>query len=862
MFHVERTILCPVLPFRSFCEHPLTGASMSFRCLPPATVVALSIGCGAGKHTEPANTCANPPPIPDRTHESPGLMSLMSLESATAIAGQSGAWSDPCTWTAGIVPQDDAQVGIPHGITVTVDGELEGAVDMLGIWGTLRFDPTVDTRLQVGTVLSSMMGRLEIGTAEHPIHPEAKAELLFIDQGPIDRAADPAQISHGAVLMGPVHIHGSAVSHRMVLATPATAGDRALVFTTAPSGWRSGDRIVIAGTIPGDPESDEVRTIRAVDGMSVTLDAPLDLDHTPLEPDLDVHVAHLSRNVVIQSESDELAHRAHVMFMHNLDVQVHHARFHQLGRTDKRIQLDDWFFPDLLADTAEQGRGDHIRGRYSVHFHRGGVDPTSIPAHVEGCVVEDDPGWAYVNHSSHVDFVNNVSYAIVGGAFQTESGDEVGSFVGNIAVRTVNPDYPLRDPDTAPVDIRENTQDFAFQGDGFWLHGGGVALRDNVATGSSGHGFIFWTEGLREVDVGFDDQTRFLVKHIDNGHLLPHLETIQSWWVPIRAFENNTTYTSTKGLMMFYVHATLFEDITELTPEYYETVHSTFSNTTIWGVEQAGVDMMNSERVRFDGLRMVNDGNRESVGIVTDMTSGDRLVWDRVHVSGFGTGMIVPTQGDITISGGTWANETDFLIAPAEVEPSRPFDNRDLRIEDIIFADSPHFSSADILHFLLVGDDVLEQSWDRSNEEEIHRQFLIPDRVVVDADGFDEQRLYFTAQAPDAVPVPAQRMPAQAEGTFVDDVADRTNADLQDDLGLSFGGALAPDNARESAWVLGGLVSPTNPTEAAYPACMYIEENHPPANTFDDFDFYACWDAEGGMAGVVTAFDHTHRLGE
>lgn len=835
---------------------------MFSRRLSPLLIAPLAIGCAAGKHTEPAPTCATPPPVPELADNASGALALVSPELATDIAGQSGPWSDPCTWATGVVPPGDARVVIPEGVSVTVDQQLSATIDTIGIWGTLRFDPTADTALSVGTIASSMMGRLEIGTEDQPVEPEVTAELMFVDQGPIDRDADPAQLSHGAVLMGPVDIHGHAVTHRLVLASPAVAGDDTLVFTEAPSGWRAGDRIAIAGTIPGDPESDEVRTITAVDGATVTLDAALELDHTPLEADLDVHVAHLSRNVLVHSESNEIAHRAHVMFMHNPRVQVHHARFHQLGRTDKRVQLDDWFFPDLLADTAEQGPGEHIRGRYSVHFHRGGVDPTSTPARVEGCVVEDDPGWAYVNHSSHVDFVDNVSYNVVGGAFQTESGDEVGSFVGNIAMRTVNPDYPLRDPETAPVDIREDTQDFAFQGDGFWLHGGGVALRDNVATGSSGHGFIFWTEGLREVGVGFDDQTRFLVEHIENGHLLPDLDSIQSWWVPIRAFEDNTAYASTKGLSMFYVHATLFEDITELTPEYYETVHSTFSNTTIWGVEQAGVDMKNSERVRFDGLRIVNDGDPDSVGIVTDMTSGDRLVWDGVDVSGFGTGMIVPTQGDVTISGGTWSNETDFLIAPTEVEPGRPFDNRDLRIEDITFIDSPYFAGADILHFLLVGDDVLEQSWGRSNEEEIHRQFLIPDRVVIDADGYDEQRLFFTAQAPDTVPVPAERLPAQAEGSFVDDVVDQTNAELQDALGLSFGGTLAPEDSRTAPRVLGGLLSSTDPTRAAYPACMYIEEPHPPADTFDDFDFYACWDARGGAAGVVTGFDHTRRLGE
>ena len=60
----------------------------------------------------------------------------------------------------------------------------------------------------------------------------------------------------------------------------------------------------------------------------------------------------------------------------------------------------------------------------------------------------------------------------------------------------------------------------------------------------------------------------------------------------------------------------------------------------------------------------------------------------------------------------------------------------------------------------------------------------------------------------------------------------------------------------------GGLLSSTDPTHTAYPACMYIKEPHPPADTFDGFDFYACWDARGRAAGMATGSDHTRRMGQ
>ena len=142
------------------------------------------------------------------------------------------------------------------------------------------------------------------------------------------------------------------------------------------------------------------------------------------------------------------------------------------------------------------------------------------------------------------------------------------------------------------MDIRENTQDFAFQGDAYWIHGGGVALEDNVASGSSGHGFIFWTEGQREVDTEFWLMNHFLTSNIPNGDLITKTDEVDSWWVPIKSFKNNTTYSSVDGLAAYYIHATLFEDIHLLSDEYLETVHSTLEGLNIWNVKRFGICLL------------------------------------------------------------------------------------------------------------------------------------------------------------------------------------------------------------------------------------------------------------------------------
>ena len=138
------------------------------------------------------------------------------------------------------------------------------------------------------------------------------------------------------------------------------------------------------------------------------------------------------------------------------------AGFYGLGRTDKRIPIDD---PVLSPDPDHPGKfttdkidpttgqrvmvpvldangkpvvinsvtqmqpvrtGLNPRGRYAVHFHRTGVDEGSDPATIADSAVVDTPGWGIVNHSSNVNVDGNVVFNAVGAAYATEAGDEIG----------------------------------------------------------------------------------------------------------------------------------------------------------------------------------------------------------------------------------------------------------------------------------------------------------------------------------------------------------------------------------------------------------------------------------------------------
>ena len=282
------------------------------------------------------------------------------------------------------------------------------------------------------------------------------------------------------------------------------------MLSSAPNGWQVGDQLIITGS--QGKTSDEVRTISSITGATITLDQPLSLDHVPPKADLNLWVANGSRNVIFESENLDVLHRGHIMFMHNLDVNIENARFYGLGRTDKTKELDDFEYefldtaanegPSPIDFTVIPGPANNIRGRYAIHFHRGGTAPGTTPAVVKGSVVEDSPGWGFVNHSSNVDMIDNVSYNIQGASFYTEAGDEVGSMVGNIAIRTVNSAFVLDDLGAIDPDLGLERGDFGNDGDGFWLSGTRVSVIDNVAAGASAHGVIFWVDGLIEPDTG------------------------------------------------------------------------------------------------------------------------------------------------------------------------------------------------------------------------------------------------------------------------------------------------------------------------------------------------------------------------
>ena len=830
---------------------------------------------------------------------------------ATKTATNSGNWSAASTW-GGALPVDDDRVLIPNGITVTVDEMIAEELKSIRIddGGKLQFATNVNTELRTEYLFSGMTGTLEIGTSANKISSNVNANLVFAERGGTTSSFDPERFAPGAVLMGTTTMHGSDKTSWLTLQTHPSAGATQFVLNTAPTGWGVGDKLVVAGTDPitnasisntSEFEKDEVVTITAISGNIVTFTPALLSDHkAPVQAsDLDVHVANLSRNIVISSENTSVASisgefrkpRGHLMFMHTLDVELKYVEANNLGRTDKLITLDDWDFADLARDP-NTGQpvpdgGRNPRGRYSIHFHRGGLDmsvtparpitPLPTPALVEGCVVNNDPGWGFVNHSSRVDFVRNVSYDVVGGAFNTEAGNETGSFIENIAIRTVNPENPVM---TAPrprntyidldgegtealADVREGRQDFAWQGDGFWLHGTGVTVQGNVVSGCTGHAYVYWTDGLIEKGLGMargDIDAHVPASEFPtlNAALHNWQSTYPNFWLDIwylqpRPFTNNIAYGFPMGVTTYYVHTEFhqaldpnvggFEErFNDLPAIYKDQLNLVFDNTILWNIGRRGflpeistnITIQNSRVVGYNGRTgFENYGTNPAPTYINDEPEMVGIDLDHFHnthswtlnnnvvegFSGNSVGIALPINAQVTVNGGTFDNSgRDILIGASNRHFEEGFGTgllstaltkSEVFIQGAINFQNPNDNivmDAEIIYDEIAGEGFALLSGTNPDPE----FFFAPQEVTLNFGPFNNSKAYFNEQDASYIPlVTGGNNCAFSEPSecIEIDYLDLSNTELNSEFDNSYLGSITPSNAVTHPIIVGGKVT-------------------------------------------------------
>lgn len=673
------------------------------------------------------------------------LFESVRYDQVTHYAVHNGAWSDPTTWHDGVVPTAGAHILIPLGVEVTVDARIPTRLSTIRVDGTLSFATTVNTELKVDTVVIAGNGLFEMGTADAPIQAGIRARLYITNDGPIDRVADPFGITRGLISHGSVSIHGTEVASYAALAAPATAGAKSLVLKSVPVGWKAGDTIVVAATTAGI-EQNEQRTILSIVGNVVVLNQALGYDHLAPRADFEVHVANLSRNAVIESESLITDRRGHVMFMHSPNVDIAYAGFYGLGRTNKEVPINDAVVNSNWQ--LEAGTGTNGRARYSVHFHRTGTVADGNPSTVRGSAVMDSPGWGFVNHSSYVDMLGNVAYGVRGAAFATEVGDEVGSFRRNLAIGTSG--------SGEDVEARRHIQDFGHGGEGFWFQGAGIHVTDNIAAGNQGAAFLYFNRALGGGKV-------FSTANLPNPDIANGAASVNVGMVPVFEFRNNTGYASGTGLETWY----MLENAADGQISILED--SLFWNNTI------GVDLGYTRDTVLKNLTIVHalQSTQPMFGLLrNDVTTN--ITYDYLTVEGYRVGILLP-RGRSVVNGGTFNNESDINI--------RTIGARDALITGFTYiprinlVTEPNLAGSNVAKYF--GEDI----------------------VILDFGPFKNKRLYYSQQAANAVPFPSpiDGLPSEYVGL--------TNQQLAGWYGAPLGGAVAPAGSYTLPEIV-GLIAP------------------------------------------------------
>lgn len=584
------------------------------------------------------------PTDPAMQKEHMAVMNLVPVSAATHVAVNNGSWFDPNTWANHQVPGDGAKVLIPQGITVDYDGKSAASIFTVRVDGQLDFATDVDTFMEVDTFVVAPTGTLTIGTEANPVDPNVSAVISFANNGPINVAWDPMLLSRGLISHGSVDIHGAEKDTFLKVAVDPMKGDTTLTLSEIPDGWKVGDKLVLTGThlvsIGSTPKDapitvatqDEELIITAINGNVVTIDRPLAYNHEGPRPDLKAYVANYSRNIVFENEggaATNVHERGHVMLMHSDNIVVKYAEFDELGRTDKSTRAFD---VDKLTTVLPDS---NIKGRYSLHIHRAGVDDQQHPAIIEGNSVWGSPGWGYVHHDSNAIFSNNAAYDVFGAAFVAETGNETGRWDHNISIKSLGVNHISKDGSDV------NAFDLGRTGTGFWFQGRMVEAVDNVAAGvPSGAGFTYMHRAPKTSELPIDPDNSPL------GDALRYHDSVLSNVPHISIFLNNESIATERGL-----------EVTKANPQQDSDVRSLIENFTAWEVQE-GVHLQYTGHYTIKNLDIVasdspNIGQKFTIGLNLDQNVFDVVV-NGANIEGFYTGVRQVKNG---------VNQFDFMDA-------------------------------------------------------------------------------------------------------------------------------------------------------------------------------------------------------
>jgi hypothetical protein len=433
-----------------------------------------------------------------------------------------GKWSEPGTWKPARVPGKGDRVLVSRGTTVEYDVQGKDVVRLIQVVGTLSFSRDRDTELNVGlltiqhTDTCSEHGfacefegaeqgpqtpldqwpTLLVGTPEAPIPANRTARIrLHLVEG-----MDPKEAPAIACCSGRMEIHGSPLSRTWVkLGADVPVGSTTVTLTEPVTGWRVGDEVIVtasrraergstfrAGARNAKQPQTEKRTIAAIDGTTLTLDAPLAYVHQG-SGEFRSEVANLSRNVIIESADPEGA-RGHTVYHRFSQGGLSYARFAHLGK-------------------------EGVLGRYAIHYHL--VGDTMRGSSVQGVsIVESRNRWVTIHGTQYLVVRDCIGYQSVGHGYFLEDGTEVYNLLDrNLAVQAVQ-GKPL------PKQVLSFDPN---EGAGFWWANGRNSFTRNVTTENDEYGYRFDLQKRSNFD------TNLPVRQPDGSLKTVDVRTIPNW---------------------------------------------------------------------------------------------------------------------------------------------------------------------------------------------------------------------------------------------------------------------------------------------------------------------------------------------
>lgn len=347
-------------------------------------------------------------------------------------------WTDSRSWAAGQVP-GPGEVAVVDRPIIAVGTAHVAGIEITPT-GALIFAPMLPVHLtSTGNVV--VRGRLQM----RPQHPAVEHRITFagIDESAfVGGGMEVAATDVGLWVMGS-GVLDAAGSHRLPwtrLTAGVAAGTSSLDLPQDPTGWRPGDELVIAPTLPPDVEGfvDAYDTVRiaAVEGQRVHLDQPLRFDHPSVSPGqgltLGAEILNLTRNVVVGGTATG---RAHILLRPAGAQQISDVRIEHVGPAKQQGIID--------------GDGEPVRtpvlGRYALHFHHAGS--ATRGSVVDSVVVTAAGNHAFVPHMSHgIEFRGCIAHDSQLAQYWWDIGDEsndivydrcIGSRMQSIAARGI-----------------------------------------------------------------------------------------------------------------------------------------------------------------------------------------------------------------------------------------------------------------------------------------------------------------------------------------------------------------------------------------------------------------------------------------